>query len=331
MALDICARNKPPASSLYKTDKIEPLGEVCEILKFARAQTRTQAPNLQHPQVCIDVIEEGIVSGPDAGLSKERKAFQHLLKSDTCKSLVHVFFARRGTMKVPGVTDLGLKPRQIRKVAIVGGGPMGSRIATALILNGYEVVLKEVTKKFLDAGIGRVKANLTGSVKKGKLTRETFEKTTSCLKGVLDYERFKDVDMVIEAVTENVSLKQQIFSDLENLAHVMPLLEIVRTSKTSPQTVVDLLDVAKKIRKTPVVVGNCTGFAVNRMFFPYTQAALLLVERGADVYKIDRAITKFGFDIAVATGSQFVYRKRCVPHSVLQAGSIYKQPYRFSR
>ncbi|MFS7926730.1 putative isomerase, 3-hydroxyacyl-CoA dehydrogenase, Enoyl-CoA hydratase [Helianthus anomalus] len=272
MALDIRARNKPHVSSLYKTDKIEPLGKACEILKFSRAQTRTQPPNLQHPQVCIDVIEEGIVSGPDAGLSKERKAFQDLLKSDTRKSLVHVFFARRGAMKVPGVTDLGLKPREIRKVAIVGGGLTGSRIATALILNGYEVVLKEVTQKFLDAGIGRVRG----------LT----------------------------------------FHSLIDLypTHVMPLLEIVRTSKTSPQTVVDLLDVAKKIRKTPVVVGSCTGFAVNRMFFPYTQAALLLVERGADVYKIDRAITKFGmpmgpfrlcdhvgFGVAMASGTQFVY------------------------
>lgn len=74
----------------------------------------------------------------------------------------------------------------------------------------------------------------------------------------------------------------------------MPLLEIVRTNKTSPQIIVDLLDVGKKIKKTPVVVGNCTGFAVNRMFFPYTQAGLLLVEHGADVYHIDRVITKFG-------------------------------------
>lgn len=74
----------------------------------------------------------------------------------------------------------------------------------------------------------------------------------------------------------------------------MPLLEIVRTEKTSPQVVVDLLDIGKKIRKTPIVVGNCTGFAVNRTFFPYTQSALLLVDRGLDVYKIDRAITKFG-------------------------------------
>lgn len=74
----------------------------------------------------------------------------------------------------------------------------------------------------------------------------------------------------------------------------MPLLEIVRTKQTSPQVIVDLLDVGKKIKKTPVVVGNCTGFAVNRMFFPYTQAGLLLVEHGTDLYQIDRAITKFG-------------------------------------
>lgn len=74
----------------------------------------------------------------------------------------------------------------------------------------------------------------------------------------------------------------------------MPLLEIVRTEKTCPQAIVDLLDVGKKIKKTPVVVGNCTGFAVNRMFFPYTMAAILLVERGADLYQIDRAIAKFG-------------------------------------
>lgn len=77
-------------------------------------------------------------------------------------------------------------------------------------------------------------------------------------------------------------------------AHIMPLLEIVRTDKTSPQTIVDLLEVGKNIKKTPIVVGNCTGFAVNRMFFPYTQSALLLVDRGMDVYRIDRACTKFG-------------------------------------
>ncbi|KAK0607937.1 hypothetical protein LWI29_022953 [Acer saccharum] len=355
-ALDIVQRRRPWVLSLYKTDKIEPLGEAREIFKFARAQARKQAPNLTHPIVCIDCMEEGIVSGPRAGLLKEAEASEQLIRSDTSKSLIHIFFSQRGTSKVPGVTDLGLVPRRVKKVAILGGGLMGSGIATALILGNYPVILKEVNEKFLEAGIGRVKANLQSRVKKGKMTPEKFDKTISLLRGTLEYESFKDVDMVIEAVIENVSLKQQIFADLEkycpphcilasntstidlNLigertksqdrivgahffspAHVMPLLEIVRTKHTSPQVIVDLLDIGKKIRKTPVVVGNCTGFAVNRMFFPYTQAGLLLVERGADLYLIDRVITKFGmpmgpfrladlvgFGVAIATGMQFI-------------------------
>lgn len=356
-ALDILECRRPWLASLHKADKLEPLGEAREILKFARAQVRKQAPNLKHPLVCIDVVEEGIASGGRSGLWKEAEAFQGLLRADTCKSLVHIFFAQRGTSKVPGVTDRGLVPRRVTMVAVVGGGLMGSGISTALILSNYPVILKEVNEKFLQAGIGRVKANLQSRVKKGKMTQEKFEKTFSLLKGALDYESFGDVDMVIEAVIEKVELKQQIFADLEkycpqhcilasntstidlNLigektkshdriigahffspAHVMPLLEIVRTNHTSPQVTVDLLEVGKKIKKTPVVVGNCTGFAVNRMFFPYTQAGLLLIERGADVYQIDRAITKFGmpmgpfrladlvgFGVAIATGTQFIF------------------------
>ncbi|KAF3324702.1 glyoxysomal fatty acid beta-oxidation multifunctional protein MFP-a-like protein [Carex littledalei] len=355
-ALDIYECRRPWVRSLYKTDKLEPLGEAREILKFARMQAKKQAANLNHPLVCIDVIEEGIASGPRAGLWKEANAFQDLLFSDTCKALVHVFFSQRATSKVPGVTDLGLVPRKVQKVAIIGGGLMGSGIATALLLSNYPVILKEVNEKFLQAGIERIKGNLRSRVKKGKMTEEKFERTLSLLTGVLDYEKFKEVDLVIEAVIENVSLKQQIFSDLEkycgphcilatntstidlNLigdktrskdriigahffspAHIMPLLEIVRTDNTSPQTIVDLLEVGKNIKKTPIVVGNCTGFAVNRMFFPYSQSALLLVDYGMDVYRIDRACTKFGmpmgpfrladlvgFGVAVATGMQYL-------------------------
>ncbi|KAJ0980641.1 hypothetical protein J5N97_008896 [Dioscorea zingiberensis] len=362
-ALEIAEFRKPWIKSLHKTDKLEPLGEAREILKFARAQAQKQAANLQHPLVCIDVIEEGVVSGPHAGLLKEAQSFETLVHSDTCKSLVHVFFSQRATSKVPGITDLGLVPRKIIKVAIIGGGLMGSGIATSLILSNYPVIVKEVNEKFLKAGMDRVKANLQSHVKKGKMTQEKFEKTLSLLTGAVDYESFKDVDLVIEAIIENVSLKQQIFADLEKFcpshcvlatntstidlnligakiksqdrivgahffspAHIMPLLEIVRTHKTSPQVIVDLLDVGKKIRKTPVVVGNCTGFAVNRMFFPYTQSAHLLVDRGLDVYKIDHAITKFGmpmgpfrladlvgFGVAIATGSQYLqsFPERC--------------------
>ncbi|KAL0900730.1 hypothetical protein Bca101_084691 [Brassica carinata] len=356
-ALDIAERRKPWVSSVLKTDKLPPLGEAREILKFAKDQTRKQAPNLKHPLMCLEAVELGIVSGSRAGLEREALISSQVVKLDTTKSLIHVFFSQRGTTKVPGVTDRGLVPRKIKKVAIIGGGLMGSGIATALILSNYPVILKEVNEKFLEAGIGRVKANLQSRVKKGRMSQEKFEQTMSLLKGSLDYESFRDVDMVIEAVIENISLKQQIFADLEKYcpqhcilasntstidlnkigertksqdriigahffspAHVMPLLEIVRTNHTSSQVIVDLLDVGKKIKKTPVVVGNCTGFAVNRMFFPYTQAAMFLVERGTDPYLIDKAVSKFGmpmgpfsrlcdlvgFGVAIATATQFI-------------------------
>ncbi|KAH6554953.1 hypothetical protein KP509_1Z294000 [Ceratopteris richardii] len=194
------------------------------------------------------------------------------------------------------------------------------------------------------------------SVKKGKMSEERFNRTFALLKGTLDYNDFKDVDIVIEAVIEKLPLKQQIFSDLEKIcpstcvlasntstidlnlisakidakprvagahffspAHVMPLFEIIRTSTTAPQVLVDLLDFGKKIKKVPVVVGNCPGFAVNRTFFPYSQAALLLVDLGLDVYRIDRIVASFGmpmgpfrladlvgFEVGVASGMTYL-------------------------
>nr|CAB3449587.1 unnamed protein product [Digitaria exilis] len=234
-------------------------------------------------------------------------------------------------MLVPGVTDIQLKPRQIRKVAVIGGGLMGSGIATALLVSNMSVLLKEVNPQFLQRGEKMIAGNLEGLVKRGSLTKDKMNKAMSLLKGALDYSDFKDVDMVIEAVIEKIPLKQSIFADIEKIcpkhcilatntstidlnvvgektnsqdriigahffspAHIMPLLEIVRTEKTSPQAILDLITVGKIIKKVPVVVGNCTGFAVNRTFFPYTQGSHLLVSLGIDVFRIDRVISSFG-------------------------------------
>ncbi|KAH7837554.1 hypothetical protein Vadar_015142 [Vaccinium darrowii] len=355
-ALQILERRRPWVTSLHRTDKLEPLAEARTILKIARHHSRKRAPNLRHPLVCIDIIEEGIISGPRIGLQKEAEALEELRQSIISRSLVHIFFARRGTSKISGITDLGLTPRKVNRIAVVGGGQMGSGIATALIVSDYHVVLKEVNESSLLDGIDRVKANLVSQVKRRKIAQEKIERALSRLNGVLSYDSFKDVDLVIEAVPENLSLKQQIFSDIEKCcpqcsvfacntstfdlnaigertksqnriigahffypAHVTPLLEIVRTERTSPQVIVDFLDVAKRIKKTPVVVGNCTGFAVGRMFFPYSQSAMLLVECGADIYGVDQAITKFGmplgpfrlidrigFEVANVTFNQYV-------------------------
>ncbi|XP_059634955.1 peroxisomal fatty acid beta-oxidation multifunctional protein AIM1 [Cornus florida] len=354
-ALDIANRRKPWMRSLHKTDKLGSLSEAREILKVARQQAKRTAANLPQHQACLDVIEEGIVHGGYSGVLKEAKVFKELVISNTSKGLVHVFFAQRATSKVPNVTDVGLKPRPVKKVAVIGGGLMGSGIATALILGNIYVILKEVNSEYLQRGIKIIEANVRGLVTRKKLAQDKADKALSMLKGVLDYSEFRDVDMVIEAVIEKVPLKQTIFSEIEkacpphcilatntstidlNLvgektssqdrivgahffspAHVMPLLEIVRTEKTSAQVILDLMTVGKIIKKVPVVVGNCTGFAVNRTFFPYTQGAHILVNLGVDVFRIDRLISSFGlpmgpfqlqdlagYGVALAVGKEF--------------------------
>ncbi|KAL9242347.1 hypothetical protein vseg_016357 [Gypsophila vaccaria] len=354
-ALEIADKKKPWIRSLHITDKLGSLSEAQQLLTKAKQQAEKTARNMPQHQACLDVIEEGIVHGGYAGVLKEPKVFQELVLSDTSKGLVHAFFAQRMTSKVPGVTDVGLKPRRVAKVAVIGGGLMGSGIATALLLGNIHVVLKEINADLLSKGIKSIEGNIKSLVARGKLVQTKAESALSYLKGVLDYSEFKDADMVIEAVIENVPLKQKIFSDLEKIcpphcilatntstidlnvvgektssqdriigahffspAHIMPLLEIVRTNKTSAQAVLDLLAVAKIIKKLPVVVGNCTGFAVNRTFFPYSQGARLLTNLGVDLFRIDRVITNFGmpmgpfqlqdlsgYGVALAVGKEF--------------------------
>ncbi|KAH7850080.1 hypothetical protein Vadar_027641 [Vaccinium darrowii] len=331
-ALDIAARRKPWIRSLHRTDKLGSLSESREILKVARQQGKQTAPNMPQNLACLDVIEEGIIHGGYNGVLKEAQVCKELVLSDTSRGLVHVFFSQRAISTVPNVTDIGLKPRSVKKVAVIGGGLMGSGISTALILSNIYVVLKEINSEYLQRGIKMVEGNVRGLVARKKLAQDKADKALSMLKGVLDYSEFRNVDMVIEAVIEAVPLKQKIFSEIEKAcpphcilasntstidlnivgektssqdrivgahffspAHLMPLLEIVRTEKTSSQVILDLIAVGKIIKKVPVVVGNSTGFAVNRTFFPYTQGAHLLVNLGVDVFRIDRLISSFGF------------------------------------
>ena len=370
LALEIAAGLAPRQRTLQRSDRLEPFAEAMATLEFARAQTARRAPGLQHPQLCLDAVQYGIEHGGLAGLTKEGECFAAAAALDTHRALVHIFFAQRATKKVKGVTDVGLKPRSIKKVAVIGGGLMGSGIATACILAGLEVILKEVNEKFLNAGLDRIRSNLASSVKKGRMSEVAAEKTLKLVKGSLEYDDFGSVDMVIEAVIEDIPLKQRIFADLVKVcrpdailstntstidielvgakvpqaldrilgahffspAHIMPLFEIIRTRATSAQVLVDTLHFSSMIKKTPVVVGNCTGFAVNRVFFPYTQAACLLVDMGLDPYKIDKIIAGFGMpmgpfrlsdlvgaDVGLHVGKNFLdsFPERCYPARVI--------------
>ncbi|KAL8225976.1 hypothetical protein R6Q57_018533 [Mikania cordata] len=320
-AIDMMLTSKPILSEeAIKLGLIDAIVPPQELLKVSR-----------HTKHALMFIQEGIVQGGYHGVLKEGKVFNKLLVSDTSKGLCHVFFSQRATSKVPNITDIGLKHRPIKKVAVIGGGLMGSGIATALIVSNINVVLKEVNSEYLTKAIKMIEANVQGLVARKKLANSAVDKTLSMIKGVLDYAEFKDVDMVIEAVIENVQLKQKLFSQIEKVcpphcilatntstmdlnlvggkvrfqdrvvgahffspAHLMPLLEIVRTEKTSAQVILDLMAVGKIVKKVPVVVGNCTGFAVNRTFFPYTQSAHILLHLGVDLFRIDRLISSFG-------------------------------------
>ncbi|KAG9130811.1 hypothetical protein Leryth_021984 [Lithospermum erythrorhizon] len=328
-ALDIQNCRRPWAVSLFRTDRLSPLSEARTICRSARDLVQKQSPNLIHLLVCIDVIEEGIVNGPLWGLWKEAEALQELRQSNTCRSLIHIFFAQRQIRKIPGITDKGLRTREINKIAIISAGVVGSMIASALILRKFHVILKEEDEVSLLNGIKLVEDNLHRWATIGKISSQMLENSITFLDGVVSYDHFKDVDLVIETTSDTL-LKQQIFADLEaycsqqcilacstsninvNLlgektkssnrivglhfmspAPGLPLLEIVYTEKTSPQVIVDLMGFSSKLGKTPVVLQSFTGI-VNRMLCLYFQAALFLIDYGIDVYQIDQALTTFG-------------------------------------
>ncbi|KAH6778997.1 Enoyl-CoA hydratase/isomerase family [Perilla frutescens var. hirtella] len=357
-AVDISETCKPWIRSLHRTDKLCSLDEVHDVLENARKHFEQTDKNMPQYQACLDVIEEGIIHGGYHGVLKESRVFKELVLQDTSKGLVHQFLSQRAIVKVPHVTDIGLTPRPVKKVAIVGGGVLGSGIATALILGNIYVLLKEVDPEYLHKAIKTVEANLQGLVSREKLTHDKAEKALVRLKGVLDYSRFKEVDMIIETSADNISQKQNLFADIEkaclphcilasnsstidlNLvgentksedrivgahffspAHVTPLLEIVRIEKTSPQVILDLMTVGKTISKVPVIVGNCTGFAVNRAFFPFSQSAHLLYNQAPDIFDLRGVLTSArneyksrfsrrlqdldGYQAAVATTKEF--------------------------
>ncbi|MBA0563081.1 hypothetical protein Golob_008084, partial [Gossypium lobatum] len=153
----------------------------------------------------------------------ESKALHDLRQSDTCRSLVYFFFARQRTSKVPGITDMRLIPRKVNTFAVVGGGILGSSIATALILSNYSVILKELDEKALLTGIERLKVNLQDHVKQGKLAEVKLDKILSLCKGVLHYEGFREVDMVIESSSSRAGPGDN--SNRKNIPSTMMLVE----------------------------------------------------------------------------------------------------------
>eukprot|EP00455_Lapot_gusevi_P045088 TRINITY_DN5731_c0_g1_i1.p1 TRINITY_DN5731_c0_g1~~TRINITY_DN5731_c0_g1_i1.p1 ORF type:complete len:735 (-),score=344.30 TRINITY_DN5731_c0_g1_i1:278-2482(-) len=301
-----------------------------KLLDDVTAQAKKKSGSLPHPLACLEAIREGLNKGGIAGLNKEMDLFCKVAMSPSARAGIHFFLSERQTSKVPGVTGKETK-RKIQRVAIIGAGTMGAGIATVCLQKGLQVILKEINQKFLDNGVKTIRANLERQAKNAKLPAGYVDKTLTNLTAQLTYDNFNTLDLVIEAAVENIKLKQELFATLEQVcsptcilstntstinldlisaktkaqkrviglhffspAHVMPLLEIVRTTSTAVEVIADCVAWSQRIGKTPVVVGNCVGFVANRIFFPYSQAAGLLVDFGIDPYRIDKVLMKYG-------------------------------------
>lgn len=353
MALELADGARPIRRTLGRSDALEPAEQIEKILSDARAVAAKRFPNVGYALACIDAIAFGIAEGAEAGLERERELFLEALGAEAARGLIHVFFAERAAGKVPGVTDVGLGPRELVRVGVIGGGTMGSGIATALVEAGLEVILAEQSDAFAAEARARVQKNIDKKLAKGRIRPEQAAALAARLVTQVGFAGFDRADFVIEAASEDLELKRRLFAELAarigeqtwlatntstidigmiadatgmpgrvlgmhffSPAHVMRLVELVRTERTEPQALVDALGLVKRMKKTAVTVRSCPGFLVNRVFMPYSQLTGFLIDRGVSPYRIDRALEAFGMpmgpsrmsdlagvDVGVAAGS----------------------------
>ncbi|HZT30717.1 MAG TPA: 3-hydroxyacyl-CoA dehydrogenase NAD-binding domain-containing protein [Bryobacteraceae bacterium] len=299
----------------------------------ARAGLRKIARGARAPYACVDAIEAALTLDFGGGCQREIEIFADCVLSAESRNLVRLFFAEREVAKVPGIAK-DSPARQIRSAAVVGAGTMGGGIAMSYVNAGIPVILREAGQEALDRGLSVIRKNYEISASKGKISKEQVERALSLIRPTLGWEGFDQVDIVVEAVFENFELKKSVFAELGRVtrpdcilasntstldidqfaqasgrpasvvghhffspANVMKLLEIVRGKHSSLETIATSLQLAKKLGKVGVVVGNCFGFVANRMLAYYLREAHLLLEEGASVSQIDQALTDFGFPV----------------------------------
>ncbi|WP_295371473.1 3-hydroxyacyl-CoA dehydrogenase NAD-binding domain-containing protein [uncultured Pseudacidovorax sp.] len=296
----------------------------------ARADTAKKSKNLFSPHKIVEAVQTALDKPFDEAMTLERQAFMACIDSPQRAGLIHAFFAEREVVKVPEAQ--AAQPRKLDKVGIVGGGTMGAGIAVSALDAGLPVVMVERD----DASIARGQANVEkvydGLIKKGRMTPEAKTAVMARFSGSTDYAAFADVDLVIEAVFEDIEVKKAVFKELDRVckpgavlatntsyldidaiaasvsrpqdviglhffspANIMKLLEIVVPAKVSADVVSTAFALAKKMKKVPVRAGVCDGFIGNRILAVYKQAADYIMEDGASPYEIDEAVRGFGY------------------------------------
>jgi 3-hydroxyacyl-CoA dehydrogenase len=298
--------------------------------QFARNMVKAAAGPYPAPLACVEAVAAAVDRPFEAGLKRERELFTTLMLSPESAALRHVFQAERAASHIQGVPD-DTPLRAIRKVGVIGAGTMGGGITMSFINAGLPVVLLETQQDALDRGLANIRRNYQGALRKGTLNEVTLAQRLALITPTLDYALLRDVDLSIEAVFENMDVKQKVFETLDGVvqqgailasntsalnldqiaaftrrpqdviglhffspANVMRLLEVVRGAKTAQDVLASAMRLAKTIGKVAVVSGVCDGFIGNRMLARYGQAAHDLIMAGALPQQIDAALQEFG-------------------------------------
>jgi 3-hydroxyacyl-CoA dehydrogenase len=299
--------------------------------QFARNMVKGMAKNFPAPAKCVDAVEAATKRKFADGLAHERELFINLMWTPESRSLRHLFLAERAASKIPDV-PADTPKREIKSVAVIGAGTMGGGIAMNFLNAGIPVKMLEMKQEALDRGVGTIRKNYEAQVAKKKLKADKYEQRMALLSTTLSYDDLRDADLVIEAVFEELGVKEAVFKELDRVmkpgailasntstldvnkiaaftqrpqdvvglhffspANVMKLLEVVRGDKTGKDVMATVMAVAKKIRKVAVVSGVCDGFIGNRMIEQYGRQGGFLLDEGCTPAQVDKAIEKFGF------------------------------------
>ena len=299
-------------------------------VQFVKNMVGGMAKNFPAPLKCVEAVAGALKLKFDDGMKLEREIFIGLMATPECKALRHAFVAERATTKIPDVPS-DTPVRDVKKLAVIGAGTMGGGIAMNFLNAGIPVVMLEMKQEALDKGVAIIRKNYDSQVKKGKLKQDKLDARMALLTTTLNYADLKDADMVIEAVFEDMGVKETVFKTLDEVmkpgailasntstldvdqiaaftkrpqdvigthffspANVMKLLEVVRGKETAKDVLATVMALGKKIKKTCVVSGVCDGFIGNRMIEQYSRQAGFLLEEGATPAQVDKAMEKFG-------------------------------------
>jgi len=306
-----------------------PLGDA--YFQFAKNMVGGMSKNYPAPLKCVETVEAATKMKFDQGMAEERRVFTALMFTPESLALRHLFVAERAASKIPDVADDTPK-REIKSVAVIGAGTMGGGISMNFLNAGIPVKILEMKQEALDRGIATIRKNYEAQVKKGKLKQDKYEQRMALLSTTLSYDELAGADLVIEAVFEELGVKEAVFKELDRVAkpgailasntstldvdkiaaftkrpqdvvgmhffspaNVMKLLEVVRGKDTAKDVLATVMAVAKKIKKTAVVSGVCDGFIGNRMIEQYSRQAGFLLDEGCTPQQVDKAVEKFGF------------------------------------